>query len=307
MSSSKELFDEIFSEGEGGAPISPPPAGDIDRTVGKGKIHFDPPVTPTPPEKKLEKSKFILPPIVTRMSDEEFNRRKGAGVSSNNGKMSQVVDWRPDWSNPKKPRLKGVEANRAEIHAIEEVMHASRPPVREDWVLPDSGIPAEMLEEIFTYIAGGGTFAKYCEKTHLPCDRFWRLLTRDPEVKRRYQEARRAGVDAMADEALRIASEPAWQDDVVVTYDETGAMRQKAVKRYDNVYARKLAFQARQWMLAKLAPEKYGEKPQTGDTDSRAAKILAARKRLAAEVRASQGGLKPAVETDDGAVNAAAG
>ena len=74
------------------------------------------------------------------------------------------------------------------------------------------------------------------------------------------------------------------------TYDETGQMRQKAVKRYDNVYARKLAFQSRQWLLAKLAPEKYGEKPQTGDTDSRAARILAARKRLAAQVKAAEKG-----------------
>ena len=284
------FIDELFGSEGGGAPISRSRAGDIDQTVDKGKIDFQKSATPCH-EKKLEKPKsapIILPPVVKKMPDEEYNRLKHKGRDSNDKKMSQVVEWRPDWANPKKPHAKGMMANKAELKAIDEAMEVGKPAVRDDWVLPDSGISEEMLEEIFSYISAGGTLTTYCAKAHLPYNRFWRLVNRDPEVKRRYQEARRTSVDAIADEALRIASEPAWQDDVVETYDEEGKMRQRAVKRYDNVYARKLAFQSRQWLLSKIAPEKYGEKPQVGDTDSRAARILAARKRLAAEVKAAE-------------------
>ena len=283
-------FEELFGAEGGGAPISPSRAGDIEPTVDQGKINFQNSATPRHEKiiKNQKSAPIVLPPVVKKMPDNEYNRLKHKGSDSNDKKMSQVVEWRPNWANPKKPHAKGIAANRAELKAIDEAMEVGKPAVRDDWVLPDSGISEEMLEEVFTYIAAGGTLTTYCAKTHLPYKRLWNLLNRDPEIKRRYQEARRTSVDAIADEALRIASEPAWQDDVVETYDEEGKMRQRAVKRYDNVYARKLAFQSRQWLLSKIAPEKYGEKPQTGDTDSRAARILAARKRLAAEVKAAE-------------------
>ena len=282
------FIDELFNEGGGGAPNSPSRAGDINQTVDEGKIEFEK-SAPLRHEKNIENQKSnlaVLPPVVETMSQEEYEKRKQKGVNSNNGRLSDV-EWRPTWKPRKRPHGKGWEKNADAIEAIESELDKSRVPIA-PLNLPPAGVPDEVVEEILSYVASGGSLSRYCEKTGLRYNRFWRLVSQNPELKRRYQQARLQSVDAIADEALRIATEPAFQEDVMETYDETGQMRQKAVKRYDNVYARKLAFQSRQWLLSKLAPDKYGEKPQTGDTDSRAARILAARKRLAAELKAAE-------------------
>ena len=102
---------------------------------------------------------------------------------------------------------------------------------------------------------------------------------RDPAFAARYDEARAAGMDAIADEALLIASTPTVTEEVAETILSDG----KTVtvkKRGDNTYARKLAFYARFELLKKWAPERYGEKISVDVTDKRAAGILAARRRL---------------------------
>ena len=72
-----------------------------------------------------------------------------------------------------------------------------------------------------------------------------------------------------------------FQNEEIISYDKDGNVISRAVKRFDAVYARKLAFQARLQLLAKWAPNKYGEKPVIDTNESRASKILEARRRIA--------------------------
>ena len=86
-------------------------------------------------------------------------------------------------------------------------------------------------------------------------------------------------MDALADEALLIASTPMDTEEVAETTLADGG---KVVvrKKGDNTYARKLAFYSRVELLKKWAPDRYGEKISVDVTDKRAAAILAARRKL---------------------------
>lgn len=134
-------------------------------------------------------------------------------------------------------------------------------------------------EHLFAFLIQGGIIRVWLDLAGLTYNDIYQRKKKDPAFSARYDDARSQGMDALADEALLIASTPMACEEVAETTladGKTVTVRKKG----DNTYARKLAFYARVELLKKWAPDRYGEKISVDVTDKRAAGILAARRRL---------------------------
>ena len=248
-----------------GAPILPLPARDLARKMDTGKNHFE----KSAPNADLPKPKIEL------ASSEKIVRVTEIHPGD------PVVEDRPDWRPRKCPHGRGYKNNKPEVDAILKDIENSLP---EPPPLPEvRGVwrTKEFADGLVEFISSGGSINQYCKRTGTYPARVTQLMQEDPALKSRVLQAREVGYDAMAEEALRIASEPFFQNEEIISYDKDGNVISRAVKRFDAVYARKLAFQARLQLLAKWAPNKYGEKPVMDTSESRATKILEARRRIA--------------------------
>lgn len=155
---------------------------------------------------------------------------------------------------------------------------------------PTGEIPPVVNGEIWTearkrsflfYIASGGLLTEWCKAAGVGDHAPYCLAKKDPEFAADFDEARALRIDVLAEEALSIATQPRFTEELIETTAADGSVV-SAVKRYDNVYARKLAFSARMDLLKKWAPDRYGEVLKTAMSDDRASQILAARKRIQA-------------------------
>lgn len=152
-------------------------------------------------------------------------------------------------------------------------------------VTPVPEVPAgfkwspERDEHLFDFLMQGGIIRVWLDMASLTYSDINRRKKKDPAFAAKYDEARSLGMDALADEALLIASTPMDTEEVAETTLADGG---KVVvrKKGDNTYARKLAFYSRVELLKKWAPDRYGEKISVDVTDKRAAAILAARRKL---------------------------
>lgn len=107
-----------------------------------------------------------------------------------------------------------------------------------------------------------------------------RQLCRDLGLYKQYREAVKEGYDAIAEDALTIASTPVEVEEVVESYDKEGNLIRKDIRKSDNVQSRKLAYEARVTLLGKWNPEKYGNKVEVKTDVNTANAIMNARKRL---------------------------
>lgn len=188
----------------------------------------------------------------------------------------------PSWKPRKKtPGLKGCRAVEGAIAAVEDKLLA--PGVIAD--LPRDGdgrvYPCdELVDAACAYIANGGTLSRFATAVGTYRQLLLKWLRKKPEWKAKYAAAKDEQVDAMAEDAVTIASEPVMVEDVFESYDGNGNLIRRDIKRSDATYARKLAVATRTDIIKKWAPEKYGEKIEVKTDSTMAAKILAARKRL---------------------------
>lgn len=247
------------SEGVG-APICPSPARIPTRAASEGKIHFE----------NSAQDAEILDPVPEKIT---YKTEIHPG--------DPVKEDRPTWKPRKKPHGKGFKNNAAAIAEVNRQIESSLPEPAPLPQVPAKHRTPEFKEGLLEFVCAGGTVNQYCKRVGVVAPRVSEMLREDPEFKAQLAAARETGYDSMAEEALRIASEPCLQAEEVITYDKDGNVLSRAVKRSDAVYARKLAFQARLQLLAKWAPNRYGEKPMQEDNESRATKILEARRRVA--------------------------
>ena len=180
----------------------------------------------------------------------------------------------------KKPPKKNRESYEQRRHMSEAIAPLYTKPVGE--VPPaDAGSKwSEARDEhLFAFLIQGGIIRVWLDLAGLTYNDIYQRKKKDQAFSARYEEARSQGMDALADEALVIASTPMACEEVaetVLSDGKTVTVRKKG----DNTYARKLAFYARVELLKKWAPERYGEKLSVDVNDKRAAGILAARRRL---------------------------
>lgn len=137
----------------------------------------------------------------------------------------------------------------------------------------------ERIAHFLAYIASGGLVIDWCKKAGVDRGVVTALAKRDQAFADAYEVAKQERIEVLAEEALQIASTPSKVQEEIVTTHPDGSST-KAVKTFDNTYARKLAFGARMDLLAKWAPDRYGPGVKPDSVSSQAAAILKARRRL---------------------------
>jgi hypothetical protein len=104
---------------------------------------------------------------------------------------------------------------------------------------------------------------------HIRARRSCRALA--PEFRDQYARAREVQADTLFDECLEIADDASG--DVIEQAGEDGAVI--SVANHTRVARDRLRVDARKWMVAKLAPKKYGDRPQIEhDVGDRLAKLM---------------------------------
>lgn len=119
------------------------------------------------------------------------------------------------------------------------------------------GYTEEMGEYIVARIAQGLNLSTLCQDPDMPsfslvC--YW--LSKVPEFKAMYNEARRDAVEVIAEQMFSIA------DDSSNDFVETMNARGETVRKFDAeaVARSKLRVETRKWYLSKIAPRVYGDR-----------------------------------------------
>ena len=196
-------------------------------------------------------------------------------------------DWRPEWG-PRKRRPGLTKEDRALMRRVATEAMVGLPEVPEvpEYLPTDAETgrvvkSPELLDALCAYLAQGGMMLVFAKRVGLGRSTLSQWCSKDPKWKAAVAKAREQGVDALAEEALAMATDPLMVEDVYERYDNDGNLLSMDVKKGDAVYARKLAVSTRLDLLKKWAPEKYGDKVEAKTDSSLASRILAARQRVA--------------------------
>ena len=195
--------------------------------------------------------------------------------------------WSPRWKPRKRPvgSHRGRMAQRKAIAAVEEAMFSFGHLLENLPRDPETGHVLktdELLLATLAAVSQGVPLSRVA--TALGVTRHTlRSWVMAPGWRERYDRAREESYDAIAEEALLLASDPVEMEEVYENYDAQGNLVNRAVKKGDATYARKLAVQTRLELLKKWAPDRYGEKVTVKTDVSLSARILAARRRVSGE------------------------
>lgn len=177
----------------------------------------------------------------------------------------------PSRKGPKEKRtLAGTKAIRESIDLKYE---AKRPEV-----MAVTRMTPEAAQNALEWCRSGGTVAQWAVKAGVTKQAVNHYL--HVHHREELAEARKAGADALAEEAMEIASNPLMLEETLETEDGSGRVT-KTVKRADAVQARKLAVWTRLELLKVWDPERYGNKIQVDASGSMLEALAAARKRIA--------------------------
>lgn len=123
----------------------------------------------------------------------------------------------------------------------------------------------DVRETILLRLSQGESLRAICRDRAMPAaSTVYALLWRDAEFARHYARAKEAGVEAVIDEALAIA------DDASA---EIGCEGEGARPNPGAVQLARLRVETRKWYAAKIAPKKYGERPQA-ESDSETGPVV---------------------------------
>jgi len=152
----------------------------------------------------------------------------------------------------------------------------------------------EVFDAIIAAIASGTAVRKAVSENKVSSQTFYRALS-DPECEKRYARAKEAQLDAVADEIIEIADE---SPDTTEFCDRQGNVIDI---RLDSGYVawQRNRIESRKWLLAKLAPKKYGDdrslkvEVSHGITGLSPHELLRARDTLRSIIAARDGGEGP--------------
>ena len=112
-----------------------------------------------------------------------------------------------------------------------------------------------LAEEICGLLAEGQSLAEICRRDDMPArSMVYRWLAANAEFRDRYVRAREAQADRFADEILEIADDST--NDWVERRQGEETIR---VVDHEHIQRSRLRVDARKWLMAKLAPKKYGD------------------------------------------------
>jgi hypothetical protein len=112
------------------------------------------------------------------------------------------------------------------------------------------------FEAVFVDLCAGEPLRKSLAAHDIDTRTFYRAINADPDLCQRYARAKQDGMDAIADEAIEIIDEEPQR---IIRYGKDGEDVSGGV---DSAYVQwqKNRVDTRKWLLAKLAPKKYGER-----------------------------------------------
>jgi hypothetical protein len=121
------------------------------------------------------------------------------------------------------------------------------------------GAPSLYTEEIATAvlsaIASGASLSQACKPLDIHWKTVWAWRYRHPDFLAAYERAVQSRADAHAEEIIDIADNS--KDDVIRVKGPRG--NEIVVQNTVGVQRAKLKMQARQWLMGKAQPEKYGD------------------------------------------------
>ena len=84
----------------------------------------------------------------------------------------------------------------------------------------------------------------------------WDWIYKDPEVRERYESAKKSQMEFFTEQILDIADES--ETDIMLAYDKSG--RRLPMVNYENIKRSELRVKARMWMMERIKASKYNEK-----------------------------------------------
>lgn len=120
-------------------------------------------------------------------------------------------------------------------------------------------------DAICEMIAEGLSLREVCRTEGMPSkSQVFRWLAAREEFRDQYARAKQAGIEALAEDILDIADDAT--NDWMERHDKEGG---NTGWQFNGEAARRsqIRIDARKWLLAKLAPKKYGEKLAIGGAD----------------------------------------
>ncbi|MER9574889.1 terminase small subunit protein [Mesorhizobium sp. M0400] len=115
----------------------------------------------------------------------------------------------------------------------------------------------DVASRILEKLVEGSSLRKTCAAEDMPAaSTVFLWLSRHPEFSERYTRAREAQAEAMAEDTLDIADD--GTNDFKKTTNADGSTDD--VFNSEHVQRSKLRVDTRKWLMAKMAPKKYGDK-----------------------------------------------
>ena len=125
--------------------------------------------------------------------------------------------------------------------------------------------------DIIAEVALGEPVYKLCKSYGIGSKAFYKLLASDEGIQKAYAAAKDAALDIIAEEIIQLADE--CRMGVKTVKKKTGTETTTG----DMVERSRLQIDARKWLLAHLAPKRYGDKLETtlrGDPSAPIALVL---------------------------------
>jgi len=138
------------------------------------------------------------------------------------------------------------------VTAVEQVRRADQIWLRRNW-------PLEQIEEILVLIAMGKTMKQAGELLFLDNVEMvglYRILLKDPQIRKLYDEAREMQAEAWADDTIDIADD--GRNDTYIKESRNGT-EYEAVN-FDNIQRSKLRVDSRRWIMARLHHQRFGDR-----------------------------------------------
>ena len=114
----------------------------------------------------------------------------------------------------------------------------------------------EIIERVFSNIEDGISTRKAIVNNNISSSTFFRWLDDDEELSKQYARACELRAEALLDEMLEIVDDGAR--DVLMQDIGDGVIVEKV--NNEVIQRSRLRYDARKWLISKLAPKKYGDK-----------------------------------------------
>ena len=134
-----------------------------------------------------------------------------------------------------------------------------------------SKLTSEISEAICNRLAGGESLRQICRDAEMPSrETVRRWLRANQEFRAMYACAREEQADHYAEEILEIADDGTndWQE------RELKSGRISSTPDHEHITRSKLRIDTRRWLMAILAPKKYGDRPKADDAAASPVMIL---------------------------------